>query len=182
LKHWAKGKGISDLGKIKIHVIIDILQNAEKYFLLHPLFAKAFKFIKFVNSKELQIGKYEIEDVNLLALVSNKRGFPVRDSENKMECHNQYMDIQLCLNGKEKIGWKSRHTCTSGNEKYDQEKDVLFFNDKPDMYFELRKNQFAVFFPDDIHKPMIGKGNIKNWLLKEGSDFRSQEHQAGLST
>jgi len=81
-----------------------------------------------------------------------------------MECHNQHIDIQLCL-VKEKIGWKCRCTCTSGKEKYDPEKDVLFFSDTPDMYLQLRENQFAIF-PRHVHKPMIGKGNIKKLVIK----------------
>jgi YhcH/YjgK/YiaL family protein len=147
-------------------VIIDSLPNAEKYFCLHPLFSKAFKFIGSVNLEEPEAGEYEIEGTDLRAILSNKPGLSVSDSKNKMECHNQHIDIQLCLDGKEKIGWKSRYTCTSGKEKYDLKKDVLFFNDTPDMYLQLRKNQFAIFFPEDVHKPMIGKGYIKKLVIK----------------
>jgi YhcH/YjgK/YiaL family protein len=147
-------------------VIIDSLPNAEKYFCLHPLFSKAFKFIGSVNLKEVETGEYETGETGLRAIVSNKPGLSVRDSKNKMECHNQHIDIQLCLGGNEKIGWKPRYTCTSGKEKYDPKKDVLFFNDTPDMYLQLRENQFAIFFPEDVHKPMIGKGNIKKLVIK----------------
>lgn len=147
-------------------MIIDTLANAEKYFPLHPLFAKAFKFIHSVNFEEVETGEYETEETSLRAIVSNKPGLPARYSKNKMECHNQHIDIQLCLDGEEKIGWKSRYTCTSWIGKYDPEKDVLFFNDIPDMYLRLRKNQFAIFFPEDVHKPMIGKGNIKKLVIK----------------
>lgn len=147
-------------------MIIDTLPNAERYFPLHPLFAKAFKFIQSVNLEQVETGEYEIEERNVRAIVSYKPGFRVREPKNKMECHSQHIDIQLCLGGKEKIGWKSIHTCTSGNEKYDQEKDVLFFDDTPDMYLQLMKNQFVIFFPGDVHKPMIGKGNIKKLVIK----------------
>jgi len=147
-------------------VIIDTLSNAKRYFPLHPLFSKAFKFIESVNLKEVETGEYETGETGLRAIVSNKPGLAARESKNKMECHNQHIDIQLCLNGNEKIGWKSRYTCTSGKEKYDPEKDVLFFSDTPDMYFQLRENQFAIFFPEDVHKPMIGKGNIKKLVIK----------------
>jgi len=147
-------------------VIIDTLPNAEKYFSLHPLFSKAFKFIESVNLKEVETGEYIIQQTDLRAIVSNDPGLSARDSKNKMECHNQHIDIQLCLDGKEKIGWKSRYTCTLQKEKFDPEKDVLFFSDTPDMYFKLRKNQFVIFFPDDVHQPMIGKGNIKKLVIK----------------
>jgi beta-galactosidase beta subunit len=34
------------------------------------------------------------------------------------------------------------------------------------MYFELTNKQFAIFFPEDVHAPMIGKGNIKKMVIK----------------
>ena len=30
------------------------------------------------------------------------------------------------------------------------------------MYFQLTDGQFAIFFPEDVHAPMIGEGEIKN--------------------
>ena len=29
------------------------------------------------------------------------------------------------------------------------------------MYFELRDGQFAIFYPEDVHAPMIGEGPDK---------------------
>jgi len=78
-------------------VIIDTLPNAEKYFSLHPLFSKAFKFIESVNLKEVETGEYIIQETDLRAIVSNEPGVSARDSKNKMECHNQHIDIQLCV-------------------------------------------------------------------------------------
>jgi beta-galactosidase beta subunit len=34
------------------------------------------------------------------------------------------------------------------------------------MYFELTDNQFAIFFPEDVHAPMIGEGVIKKLVVK----------------
>lgn len=36
-------------------------------------------------------------------------------------------------------------------------KDVQFYSDAPDMYFQLTNEQFAIFFPENVHAPMIGK-------------------------
>ena len=46
------------------------------------------------------------------------------------------------------------------------DKDVVFYSDMPDMYFELTDNQFAIFFPEDVHAPMIGEGEIKKLVIK----------------
>jgi YhcH/YjgK/YiaL family protein len=77
-----------------------------------------------------------------------------------------YIDIQLCVSGTEQYGWKPRETCKEEKAPYNPEKDVLFFNDAPDMFFQLTDGQFAIFFPNDVHAPMIGDGEIKKMVFK----------------
>ncbi len=49
---------------------------------------------------------------------------------------------------------------------YHAEKDVQFYHDTPDTFFQLRDGQFAIFFPEDVHAPMIGEGTIKKLVIK----------------
>ena len=34
---------------------------------------------------------------------------------------------------------------------------MLFYEDAPDMFFGLTDNQFTIFYPEDVHAPMIGE-------------------------
>jgi beta-galactosidase beta subunit len=43
---------------------------------------------------------------------------------------------------------------------------VQFYSDAPDMYFQLTDGQFAIFFPEDVHAPMIGEGLIRKLIIK----------------
>ncbi|MEP7251687.1 MAG: YhcH/YjgK/YiaL family protein [Ginsengibacter sp.] len=147
-------------------MIIDDLSNAEKYFCVHPLFAKAFEYIHAQNLVTIEVGKYEIERDSLKAIVSNKKGMTAEESAAKFECHNKHIDIQVCINGREQIGWKTRGNCTQQKGDYNAEKDVVFYSDAPDMYFHLTNNQFAIFFPEDVHAPMIGEEDIKKMVVK----------------
>ena len=147
-------------------MIIDSLSNAKKYFCAHALFAKAFEYIQSQNLQIIEPGTYDIKGDELKAIVSNKPGKQVEESTEKFECHDKHIDIQLCINGKEKIGWKPRETCKQQKAEYNPEKDVTFFKDAPDMYFELTDGQFAIFFPNDVHAPMIGHGEIKKMVIK----------------
>jgi len=147
-------------------MIIDTLTNANRYFNLHPLFVKAFGYIQTVDMETIEMGKYDIEADNLKAIFSNKKGMSVTESTAKFECHNKYIDIQLCIQGVETIGWKPREKCTEQNGNYNEEKDVLFYNNAPDMFFQLTAGQFAIFFPEDVHASMIGDGEIKKLVLK----------------
>lgn len=147
-------------------MIIDTLSNAEKYFCIHSLFRQAFEYIQLQDLPRIEVGSYVIHENQLKVIVSNKPGKTAEESLAKFECHDRYIDIQLCINGKETIGWKPRSTCQHPKGSYDSEKDVSFFTDPPDMYFQLEGGQFAIFFPGDVHAPMIGEGEIKKLVVK----------------
>lgn len=146
-------------------MIIDTIQNASKYFSAHPLFAKAFEFIGQTDLANAADGKSDIAD-GLKAIVSNSPGKTKEASCSKFECHNKNIDIQLCINGVETIGWKPREKCVTPNSDYNAEKDVQLYHDMPDTFFQLTDGQFAIFFPEDVHAPMIGEGKIKKLVIK----------------
>jgi len=152
-------------GKI-FFMIIDSLQNSRNYTRLHPHFAKAFAYINSTDLAGLEVGKFDIDGDNLKGIVSDKNGVAAAESTAKFECHNAHIDIQVCIRGKETFGWKPRSSCVEPNGEYNAEKDVLFFKDAPDMFFGLTDGQFAIFYPEDVHAPMIGEGMIKKLVIK----------------
>jgi biofilm protein TabA len=147
-------------------MIIDTIQNAAKYYSVHPLFAKAFDYIKNTDLVNAEVGRSEIDGDNLKAIISDKKGVTAAESVAKFECHNKHIDIQLCIRGIEDIGWKPRQKCVTPNGGYNEEKDVQLYNEQPDMYFRLTDGQFAIFFPEDVHAPMIGDAAIKKLVIK----------------
>lgn len=147
-------------------MIIDTLTNADQYTCIHPLFGKAFEYIHSLDLERVESGDIEMEGDNLRAIVFNKPGKTEDESLAKFECHNRHIDIQICISGHEKIGWKPRESCKHPKGEYNPEKDVLFFDDAPDMYFSLTNLQFAILFPEDVHAPMIGEGEIKKLVVK----------------
>ena len=147
-------------------MIIDSLSNASKYISLHPHFANAFAYISSVDLAGLEVGKFDIDGDNLRGIVSDKNGVPAAESTAKFECHNLHIDIQVCIRGKETIGWKPRGSCVQPKGEYNPEKDVLFYGDAPDMFFGLTDAQFVIFYPEDVHAPMIGDGLIKKLVIK----------------
>ena len=146
-------------------MIIDTIQNAEKYLSLHPLFERAFAFIRESDPANMADGKGDIAD-GLKSIVSTAAGKAREESLKKFECHDKHIDIQFCIDGLETIGWKPRSACALPNGDYNEEKDVRFFSDHPDTFFQLTGGQFAIFFPEDVHAPMIGDGEIKKMVIK----------------
>ncbi len=145
-------------------MIIDSLSNSDKYINLHPRFQKAFEFIKDQSLETIEVGKFPIDGPELHAAVSEKDGYSREEA--KFECHNYWLDIQVCPTGKEQIGWSARERVSSPKGEYNADKDVTFYNDKPDTYFTLQGGQFAIFYPEDVHAPQIGEGPIKKLVVK----------------
>jgi len=148
-------------------MIIDSIESADKYAGIHPGFAKAFEYLKSTDLKSVEDGTYEIAD-GVRGVMTDKKGKTAEDSLSKFEAHKKYIDIQVCVRGKEQLGWKPLAKCKKVKVEYNQEKDVTFYDESPDTFFELSDNQFAIFFPEDAHAAMIGVDDnlIKKLVLK----------------
>ena len=75
-------------------MIIDTLENASQYFLLNPLFEKAFDYLKNKNLDSLEVGVTEIQE-GLKMIVFDEMAKTKEESLSKFECHNQNIDIQI---------------------------------------------------------------------------------------
>ncbi|EHQ27753.1 YhcH/YjgK/YiaL family protein [Mucilaginibacter paludis] len=146
-------------------MIIDKLAEADKYYSLHKNYQVAFEYLKAQDLLNLEVGKYEIAD-GVVAFVTDKEGVTPEVAAGKFECHNKNIDIQLCIRGTETIAWRPRTDCIDPRGEYNDEKDVLFYNDAADTTFKLKGGQFAIFYPEDVHAPMMGEGLIKKLVVK----------------
>jgi biofilm protein TabA len=148
------------------NMIIDTLSNALKYYSVHPLFGKAFDYILTADLASVEPGIYHIDEDLIKAIFSKNTGITRAQSISEFECHNQHIDIQICIRGKEEFGWKPRENCQIEKGGYDPEKDVQLYDDIPDMYFQLNDGQFVILFPEDVHAPMIGDKEIQKLVIK----------------
>lgn len=145
-------------------MILDSLNNTEKVERLHPLFKKAFDYIKATDFSKLEDGKYELEGSRLFISVVTLTGKD--EKEAAVETHKKYIDIQLPLLEVEKIGWKPGCELQEVSIPYDEEKDIAFYVDRPTAYTKIYPGQFAVYFPEDGHAPGIGEGSIRKMIVK----------------
>ena len=146
-------------------MVIDTLNNASKYYSLHPSFAKAFEFLQ---QNDLANGADGVSETpeGMKLIVNTANGKTLEASLESFECHDKNIDIQVCVKGLETFGWKPREKCVIPKGAYNPEKDVRFFSDAPDLFFQLSEGQFVVFFPEDVHAPMISEGEIKKVVIK----------------
>jgi len=70
------------------------------------------------------------------------------------EAHRKYIDLQYILYGEEKIGYADYRNPKISLKEYNGENDIeLFSKIENESYFILKNDMYAVFFPEDIHRP-----------------------------
>ena len=147
-------------------MIVDSVAQMLKYQKLHPRFEKAMAFIAASNIDKMPVGETKWEGDEIRAIVIQESLVSEKESTDYFECHNRYIDIQIVYEGMERVGWKSRNNCTKPRGEYNLEKDVLFYEDSPETFFNLMPGHFAIYFPEDVHAPMIGDGMIRKMVVK----------------
>jgi YhcH/YjgK/YiaL family protein len=145
-------------------MILDTIANADRYVALHPLFAKAFDYIRNTDMRSIAPGRYPIVGQDLFVILEQAPG-RTREAA-KLECHRKYIDIQLVLDGVDEMGWKPLAECHDPVSDYRAEKDIQFFNDTVASWVSTPPGAFCIFFPEDCHAPLVGDQGIRKAIFK----------------
>lgn len=143
-------------------MIFDSIGNARQYFALNPHFESAFNWLQ-ANPNAAE-GRYEIAGDDCFVMIEKVRGRG--KAEPFVEAHNEYLDIQIVMEGEDEIGWKERATCRDARAEYSEEKDVAFWHDAADFFVPLAPGHFLILFPHDAHAPLSGEGELKKAVFK----------------
>ena len=144
-------------------MILDRLSNADRYVTLHPLFEQAFRALRVADLRSAPDGKQAVDGDNLFLMIARSAGKGRAGA--KLEAHRRYIDIQYCLEGTDRIGWKPTDGCKE-ETPYDADSDLAFYRDVPESWFEVPAGFFAIFFPDDAHAPLAGDGPVHKVIVK----------------
>ncbi|SEV84212.1 MULTISPECIES: YhcH/YjgK/YiaL family protein [unclassified Prevotella] len=133
-------------------MIIDTLDNLNKYAALNPLFTDVIEFLNSHDIQTLEAGKYPIKDKDLFMNLQVAAG---RSKEAAfLETHIEMIDIQIPISCAETFGYTP--LCDLPDFEYNTEKDITKYGDtKPQTYVTVNPGQFAIFFPQDGHAPCI---------------------------
>lgn len=145
-------------------MIFSALSQYSRYAELHPLFPRAFEFIRNTDLDALAPGHHAIFGEDLFAIVEHVTGRT--RAEAQLECHRRYIDIQLVLEGMDEMGWKPLADCRDPAGDYSAERDIRFFRDAPDTWIATPPGAFCIFFPEDAHAPLVGAGGIRKVVFK----------------
>jgi len=145
-------------------VVLDRLEQADRYAHLHPSFRRAFEFLRETALAALVPGRHEIDGDAIYLSIDHMDG---RGREGaRLECHRAHIDIQVTIDGHEQIGWRPLAECETPDGGFDAKADLGFYSDRPDTWLLVPPGTFAIFFPEDAHAPLAGSAAVKKAIVK----------------
>ena len=144
-------------------MVIDTLDNLEKYVSLNPLFKDVVDFVKANDLDSLEPGKYEIKGSDLFVNIQVAKGKTKEVAV--LETHKKMIDIQIPLSAEETYGYTP--LCNLPEAEYNSVKDITKYEGAADTYVTCKPGEFAIFFPQDGHAPCISEEQeIKKAIFK----------------
>jgi YhcH/YjgK/YiaL family protein len=146
-------------------MITDRLEFYNIYTRISDRIANAMMYLLTTDLKTLEKGSYVVEEDEIFALVSEYE--TKQADELKWESHFKFVDIQVMIDGEEKMGFAPVESMKIV-EHYNAEKDIQILDGTGD-YVTARPGSFIMFFPHDAHQPGIALGasaKVKKLVLK----------------
>lgn len=151
-------------------MIYDVLENAERYYPVHPGFRAAFEYLRKTDFTQLPSGRNEIDGERMFVVVNRDVG--QGREQRKLEFHRKYIDLQYVVEGADEMGWRAGRLCRELAMPYGEQSDVGFWAERPISYFQVEAGQFAIFYPDDPHAPMSGHERFLKPVVKIAVDWK----------
>ncbi|WP_459979302.1 YhcH/YjgK/YiaL family protein [Paenibacillus sp. YK5] len=147
--------------------------NEEKH-LYPPAIQQGLEQIVSRNLAAQKPGRYELDGQMMYALVQEMSTKPAE--EQRAESHMTYADIQLLVSGEEKIGFSRLSAELEMADNQLAARDVAYYKHSHDeSEIVLKSGMFAVFFPEDVHRPCCHvngeKHSIKKIVVKVHRDL-----------
>ena len=133
-----------ELSQEENDLIIDRIEEQERYYGIHPHIEEAFAFL--AESPDLECGLYEL-DYGMYARV--KEGKTGHVDSVDLEAHHKYIDLQYCISGGERICWA--HIIEVNKTGEDPQKDNYYYKGNS-ASISVRPGMFYIMFPSDAHK------------------------------
>ena len=128
----------------------------------NPYFSKALEIITKTDFSRLDDGTFNLESDDFFYLLLTYKTKNNID-ETKAESHKKYIDLQYVIYGEELLGYSSLSNPEPSNSDYNAEKDISFHNVvSNENFLILKKDMFAVLFPDEIHRSGLSNKEIRS--------------------
>ncbi len=129
-------------------MIKDKITNYLTYSNLSDGLRAGLKYLAQTDFPTLENGTYEILGKDVYAIIQE---YFTKES-GQLEAHREYADIQYIIEGEEKIGYAELKHQTPAT---DYKPDIIFYEDKEEIFISMQAGDFAIFYPEDLHMPCI---------------------------
>lgn len=145
-------------------MILDDINNIDSYRGISKYMDLAIEYIMYNNIEILPVGKHKIVGDDVFALVQEYETKPITD--NVLESHKKYIDIQYVVSGEELIGYAPVEKLKIYKE-YDDDNDYMLYEGNYELH-KISNGRFAIYFPHDGHKPTINseKNTVRKIVIK----------------
>ena len=133
-------------------MIHDQLPNFLLYLGVSPRFAAAADFLATSDLAKLPVGRTLIDGDDVFANVSDYETHD--DTPERYEDHRRYIDIQVVVSGKERVGMAPYSGELPVVKPYDEAGDIEFVRATGEMV-PLQAGEFLVIFPHEAHQPAV---------------------------
>ena len=143
-------------------MVIDKLENLEKYVSLNPFVCRGCSFLKATDLQAHEVGKVVLKEGELMVNFADAR--PKTKEEARLETHNDFIDIQIPLSGVEVMAICRVRICPKLLTM--QKKDITFYEGLATDYLTVKSGMFAIFFPEDAHAPGVTPDGVRKVIVK----------------
>ncbi|NHN32098.1 YhcH/YjgK/YiaL family protein [Paenibacillus agricola] len=142
---------------------MSLWENQRKF--EHIVIVKAIEALQTILKENPAEGRIEIQSDQMYMSLMEFDAKPM--NEQLAEKHESYIDVHYLIEGEETIGWSSQQVGEVSVKPYDSEQDYALYDPSDDeILLQLKPGMFAVFFPNDIHRPGMGLAKIKKAVIK----------------
>ncbi|WP_181024280.1 YhcH/YjgK/YiaL family protein [Paenibacillus sp. UNC499MF] len=117
----------------------------------HPALADVLDRLEKIPFRELENGKHPVRGEDIFFTIME---LEAKDpAEAKAEKHERYIDVHFLLEGAETVGWSVDNGKSAVTEHSPEGDYTLFEPAAEEERLRLTPGMYAVFFPEDIHRP-----------------------------
>ena len=141
-------------------MIIDSIKNYKLYAGISSNFREAFEFLA-SGKFSMEPGRYDLSN-GMYYMHQSYETKPL--SEGVFETHSKYIDLQFIVEGNERHDY-TESAALKQRVAYNAEKDVTLYDGEGSSLF-LKPGTFAVYFPEDGHRPNLRTGSSAEKVKK----------------
>jgi YhcH/YjgK/YiaL family protein len=145
-------------------MISDQLNASVRYAGLGERFTTAFAYLRRAAAGDFTLGQTILVPDQVWASVVQRPGRAAAAAG--FEYHAQFADVHFCLHGRERIGWRRNAEGLALRTAFRPDEDFGLYEGTPEEFVPLWGERFAIFFPGELHAPLIGEGELTKICVK----------------